>query len=218
MSGCKFNGVYTFPLPGAVANGAHTYSVKVQFQDVQDLVPYSAVKVDDASISTASVDRGFLLRFDGKPALALIGEADLFGKRRPVAAPSADPAARATALVLQLAVGDYVVHETNGVGRYLGMVTRTVAGISRDYLLIEYSGDDRLYVPVESLDVITKYAGGEAPRLNRLGSGDWEKARSRARRAVQDIAKVKEDRDFRVWEGDETRIFGDAERGSAQTA
>jgi len=141
-----------------------------------------AAKVDEASISTASVDRGFLLRFDGKPALALIGEADLFGKRRPVAAPSADPAARATALVLQLAVGDYVVHETNGVGRYLGMVTRTVAGISRDYLLIEYSGDDRLYVPVESLDVITKYAGGEAPRLNRLGSGDWEKARSRARR------------------------------------
>jgi transcription-repair coupling factor (superfamily II helicase) len=148
-----------------------------------------AAKVDDATISTASVDRGFLLRFDGKPVLALIGEADLFGKRRPVAAPSADPAARATALVLQLAVGDYVVHETNGVGRYLGMVTRTVAGISRDYLLIEYSGDDRLYVPVESLDVITKYAGGEAPRLNRLGSGDWEKARSRARRAVQDIAR-----------------------------
>ncbi|MEA2565110.1 MAG: hypothetical protein QOD49_287, partial [Actinomycetota bacterium] len=148
-----------------------------------------AAKVDDASISTASVDRGFLLRFDGKPALALIGEADLFGKRRPVAAPSADPAARATALVLQLAVGDYVVHETNGVGRYLGMVTRTLSGISRDYLLIEYSGDDRLYVPVESLDVITKYAGGEAPRLNRLGSGDWEKQKSRARRAVQDIAK-----------------------------
>jgi transcription-repair coupling factor (superfamily II helicase) len=146
-------------------------------------------RVDSASISTASVDRGFLLRFDDKPALALIGEADLFGKRRPVVAPPADPAARATALVLQLAVGDYVVHETNGVGRYLGMVTRTVAGISRDYLLIEYSGDDRLYVPVESLDVITKYAGGEAPRLNRLGSGDWEKARSRARRAVQDIAK-----------------------------
>ena len=148
-----------------------------------------AAKVDQAAISTASVDRGFLLRFEGTPVLALIGEADLFGKRRPVAAPSAEPDARASALVLQLAVGDYVVHETNGVGRYLGMVTRTVAGISRDYLRIEYSGDDRLYVPVESLDVITKYAGGEAPRLNRLGSGDWEKQKSRARRAVQDIAK-----------------------------
>ncbi len=152
-------------------------------------LPVGRAKVDEAAISTASVERGYLLRFGGKPALALIGEADLFGRRRPVAAPSAEPDARATALVLQLAVGDYVVHETNGVGRYLGMVTRTVAGISRDYLLIEYSGADRLYVPVESLDVITKYAGGEAPRLNRLGSGDWEKARSRARRAVQDIAK-----------------------------
>ena len=153
-------------------------------------LPVAPARVDDAAITTASIDRGFVLRFDGTPVLALVGEADLFGKRRPVTAPAPEQqAARATALVLQLAVGDYVVHETNGVGRYLGMVTRTLAGISRDYLLIEYRGGDRLYVPVESLDVITMYAGGEAPTLNRLGSGDWEKARSRARRAVQDIAK-----------------------------
>jgi transcription-repair coupling factor (superfamily II helicase) len=153
-------------------------------------LPVSPAQVDTAVVTPASVERGFLLRFGGRPALALVGEADLFGKRRPVAAaPQAEAGARATALVLQLATGDYVVHETNGVGRYLGMVTRTVAGISRDYLLIEYAGDDRLYVPVENLDVVTKYAGGEAPRLNRLSSGDWEKARSRARRAVADIAK-----------------------------
>ena len=49
-TGCKFNGIYSFPLPGAVANGGHTYTVNVQFADVQDLVPYSAVKVDDATV------------------------------------------------------------------------------------------------------------------------------------------------------------------------
>jgi transcription-repair coupling factor (superfamily II helicase) len=155
-------------------------------------LPAGIAKLDSAVVTPAGVDRGFLLRHEGKPVLALVGEGDLFGRRRPIPERPKEPVeagARASALVLQLAVGDYVVHETNGVGRYLGMVTRTVAAISRDYLLIEYWGDDRLYVPVESLEVITKYAGGEAPRLNRLSSGDWEKARSRARRAVQDIAR-----------------------------
>ncbi len=150
-----------------------------------------------AVIHEASVPRGYLLRSAGKPLLALVGEADLFGKRR-VASPSAlerDPQARqagrarASALLLELAPGDYLVHETHGVGRYLGMVTRELAGINRDYLLMEYHGDDRLYVPVEQLEAVTRYSGGEAPRLNRLGSGEWERARSRARRAVREIAQ-----------------------------
>src|SRR5579872_4440879 len=157
----------------AVAGGRAAGRAKEVLADAGLGLPLASAQVGTAVMTTATVDRGFLLRFDGKPVLALVGEADLFGKRRPVVAPSQEAGARATALVLQLATGDYVVHETNGVGRYLGMVTRTVAGISRDYLLIEYAGDDRLYVPVENLNVVTKYAGGEAPRLNRLSSGDW---------------------------------------------
>jgi transcription-repair coupling factor (superfamily II helicase) len=68
------------------------------------------------------------------------------------------------------------------------MVTRRVAGVMRDYLFIEYAGDDRLYVPTEQLDAVTKYTGGESPRLNRLGTAEWERAKSRARRAVRHIA------------------------------
>ncbi|HWD08102.1 MAG TPA: transcription-repair coupling factor [Actinomycetota bacterium] len=173
----------------AVAGGRAAGRAKEVLSEAGLGLPLATAQVGTAVMTSASVERGFLLRFNGKPVLALVGEADLFGRRRPVVAPPQEAGARATALVLQLATGDYVVHETNGVGRYLGMVTRTVAGISRDYLLIEYAGDDRLYVPVENLTVVTKYAGGEAPRLNKLSSGDWEKTRSRARRAVAGIAK-----------------------------
>jgi len=131
-----------------------------------------------------------LLRFGPDNALAIVGEADLFGKRRIAADAKTEPQtpARATALLLQLAPGDFVVHETYGVGRYHGMITREIAGISRDYLLISYHGDDRLYLPTEQLAAITRYTGGEAPKLNRLGSGEWEKSKARARKAVEDIA------------------------------
>ncbi|MBW3589217.1 MAG: transcription-repair coupling factor [Actinobacteria bacterium] len=153
-------------------------------------LPAAAPSVGAASISTELVNRGFLLREGpgGKPILALVGLADLFGRRRAVSAERRESPARASALLLELASGDHVVHETYGVGRYHGMITREVGGISRDYLVISYAGEDRLYLPTEQLETITKYSGGESPRLNRLGTAEWEKAKSRARRAVADIA------------------------------
>lgn len=140
-------------------------------------------------ISRASVRKGYRLTdTNGEVLLALVGEEDIFGKRRPVRPRTDDAEAAASALLLELASGDHVVHEAYGVGRYNGMVTRPVGGVSRDYLLISYAGDDRLYLPTDQLHVITKYTGGDSPRLHRLGSGEWEKAKSRAKRAVEDIA------------------------------
>jgi len=95
---------------------------------------------------------------------------------------------------LQLSPGDYVVHEQHGVGRYLEMTSRTAAGATREYLVIEYAASkrgqppDRLYVPSDQLDEVTKYSGGEAPSLHRLGGADWAKAKGRARKAVRQIA------------------------------
>lgn len=153
-------------------------------------LPIGEAKLGEGQIVEAEIERGLLLRLAGRPVLALVGRGDLFGKRRPAAPRRAqDAEARPAALLLELAVGDFVVHELYGVGRYLGMVTRDIAGVSRDYLLIEYSGDDRLYVPTEQLDAVTKYSGGETPRLNRLGTAEWEKAKNRARRAVKEIAE-----------------------------
>ncbi|HEY0717629.1 MAG TPA: transcription-repair coupling factor [Streptosporangiaceae bacterium] len=95
---------------------------------------------------------------------------------------------------LQLTAGDYVVHEQHGVGRFMEMTSRTAAGATREYLVIEYAlskrgqPPDRLYVPTDQLDEVTRYTGGEAPSLHRLGGADWAKAKGRARKAVRQIA------------------------------
>ncbi len=95
---------------------------------------------------------------------------------------------------LQLKPGDYVVHEQHGVGRFVEMTSRTAAGATREYLVLEYAParrghpPDRLYVPTDQLDEVTKYSGGEAPALHRLGGADWAKTKSRARKAVREIA------------------------------
>ncbi|MEX2586388.1 MAG: transcription-repair coupling factor [Actinomycetota bacterium] len=151
-------------------------------------LPIAEPEVGRGVIVERSVDRGFLLRLPGRPEVAVVGEHDLFGRRRPVAPRGSQVPARASALVLELASGDYVVHDTYGVGRYHGMVTREVAGVSRDYLVISYASGDKLYLPTEQLEAITKYSGGDAPKLNRLGTAEWEKSKSRARKAVKDIA------------------------------
>ncbi|MBA3311280.1 MAG: transcription-repair coupling factor [Nocardioidaceae bacterium] len=95
---------------------------------------------------------------------------------------------------LELRARDYVVHEQHGVGRYVEMIQRTVAGATREYLVIEYAASkrghppDKLFVPSDSLDQVTRYVGGEQPSLDRLGGSDWHKRKGRARKAVRQIA------------------------------
>jgi transcription-repair coupling factor (superfamily II helicase) len=95
---------------------------------------------------------------------------------------------------LQLKVGDYVVHEQHGVGRYLELINRSIAGVSREYLVIEYASSkrgqpaDKLFVPTDTLEQVTKYVGGEAPALHRIGGSDWQNSKRRARKAIKQIA------------------------------
>jgi transcription-repair coupling factor (superfamily II helicase) len=147
-------------------------------------------------VSTGELRQGFTW-----PAvkLALLTEADLAA--RGAARPSTRderrmPSARRRGGVdpLQLRPGDYVVHEQHGIGRFLEMTSRTAAGATREYLVLEYAPakrghpPDRLYVPTDQLDEVTKYSGGEAPALHRLGGADWAKTKGRARKAVREIA------------------------------
>jgi transcription-repair coupling factor (superfamily II helicase) len=95
---------------------------------------------------------------------------------------------------LALRPGDYVVHEQHGIGKYVQMVQRTVAGATREYLVLEYGSSkrgqpgDRLFVPTDQLDDISRYVGGELPTLNKLGGSDWKNTKTKARKAVKQIA------------------------------
>src|SRR5439155_950344 len=87
-----------------------------------------------------------------------------------------------------LAEGYRVVVATDGA-RYGGMVKRSIGGVERDYLLLEYKGGDKLYVPSDQIDAVRHYTGGETPTVNRLGGSDWERTKSRMRSAVREIAQ-----------------------------
>jgi transcription-repair coupling factor (superfamily II helicase) len=145
-----------------------------------------------AHVATGLLESGFVW-----PAIRLVvlTEADLAGTRPGTRQSHRMPSRRRGGIdPLQLTPGDYIVHEQHGVGRYLEMTSRTVQGATRDYLVIEYAPSkrgqppDRLYLPTDQLDEVTRYTGGEAPVLHRLGGADWAKAKSRARKAVKDIA------------------------------
>jgi transcription-repair coupling factor (superfamily II helicase) len=145
-----------------------------------------------AYVTTASFGRGFV---DEAAKLVLLTESDISGQRSSSRDVNKMPSRRRNMVdPLQLRTGDFVVHEQHGVGRYIEMVQRTVAGATREYLVIEYAASkrgqpgDRLYVPTDQLEQVTKYVGGESPSMHRLGGADWQKAKSRARKAVRDIA------------------------------
>ena len=90
----------------------------------------------------------------------------------------------------ELKVGDYVVHQNHGIGKYLGIGTLEVGGIHKDYLHIVYAAGDRLSVPVEQFDLIQKYVGIEEkePKVSKLGGADWNRVKSKVRTSVKDIA------------------------------
>jgi transcription-repair coupling factor (superfamily II helicase) len=140
-----------------------------------------------AEVVVAPLERGTVLRADAV-RLAILAESDLTGRRR--AHRRARPRRRDTeGFFDDLKVGDYVVHHQHGVARYGGMVKRAIGGVERDYLLLEYKGDDRLYVPSDQIDAVRHYTGGEAPTLNRLGGDGWQRTKARVRAAVAEIAQ-----------------------------
>ena len=133
----------------------------------------------------AGLDRGFVLE---AARMAVLAESDATGRHRPHRVPRAR-ARPVEGFFDDLAAGSYVVHRVHGVARYAGMVTRTIGGAPRDYLLLEYRGDDKLYVPSDQIDAITPYSGGERPALSRLNGGEWQRQRARVRQAVHAVAQ-----------------------------
>jgi transcription-repair coupling factor (superfamily II helicase) len=131
-------------------------------------------------------------------ALVVLTEADLTGGRHGTSSRDLStkmPSRRRNAVdPLALKAGDYVVHEQHGIGRYVEMMQRTVAAATREYLVLEYASSkrgqpgDRLFVPTDQLDQVSRYVGGELPTLNKLGGSDWKNTKAKARKAVKQIA------------------------------
>jgi transcription-repair coupling factor (superfamily II helicase) len=134
----------------------------------------------------APLERGVILP-DLK--VAFLSERDLTGRRRAHRAARTRRRTDAARFFDDLAPGDYVVHHQHGVARYGGMVKRAIGGVERDYLLLEYRGADKLYVPSDQIDAVRHYTGGDNPSLSRLGGGEWTKTKAKVRSAVQEIAQ-----------------------------
>ncbi|TYL09888.1 Transcription-repair-coupling factor [Moorella thermoacetica] len=123
--------------------------------------------------------------------LAIIGDTEIYGPiRRPRRVKTPREGSKISSFT-DLKEGDYVVHVHHGIGRYLGLQQLDVGGVKKDYLLIQYAGKDRLYVPVDQVSLVQKYVGGEGhvPRLYRLGGNEWNKVKSRVQEAVQEMAQ-----------------------------
>ena len=162
--------------------------IPIRLVDRLDKVP----EVGIATLVTGELSHGFMA---DAVQLAVLTARDLSGQRAADKASRRMPARRKNQIdPLELVSGDAVVHSQHGVGRYVEMVQRPVAGSVREYLVIEYAPSrrgqpgDRLYVPMDSLDQVTRYVGGENPTLDRMGGADWAKRKGRARKAVREIA------------------------------
>ena len=139
-----------------------------------------------AVILPMSLSHGFVWP---EARLALVSDTDIWGAgyRR---SKSRRNSGERIAAFTDLAVGDYVVHEDHGVGIYQGTVQLSTEGTSRDYLLIRYDGDDKLYVPIDQLQRVQRYIGNpnQRPKLNRIGSGDWNRQKGKVREGLKELA------------------------------
>ncbi|MBP2650773.1 MAG: mfd [Firmicutes bacterium] len=122
--------------------------------------------------------------------LVVLTERDIFGRQKKQRSSRGDRERQIT-YFRDINIGDYVVHVTHGIGKYVGVETLDVAGVHKDYLLIRYSGEDKLYVPTDQVQLLQKYIGaeGEVPRLHRMGGSDWLKVKTKAKAAATDLAK-----------------------------
>jgi transcription-repair coupling factor (superfamily II helicase) len=139
---------------------------------------------EELSFAVTPARRGFVWR---ELNLALLPDTQVFRKRPPRA--TAAPG-RALQSFSDLRTGDYVVHEDHGIAQLLGFETKEVAGVTRDYLLLAYRGDDRVYVPHEQIGKVSRYIGADskAPTLSKLGGKAWDNLKTRARAHLREMA------------------------------
>lgn len=139
-----------------------------------------------------SLAEGWVLDCPQAPPLHLLTDGEVFGWRRPETRRRPSLVAEAPEMIYaDLQAGDFVVHTDHGIGRYAGLVRRTVEGIEREYLCIEYADETQLFVPIYQADRLTRYVGPDSrpPVLSRLGSPEWRGVKTHVKEAVKEVAE-----------------------------
>ncbi len=153
--------------------------------------PQTSLSFVQGSLTEGWVLRGVDLG-EGFSTFHLLTDAELFGWRRPEPRrPTQRRKVAPEAFFADLTPGDFVVHVEYGIGIFCGLVTRAMEGVEREYLLVEYDENDRLYVPIHQADRLSRYVGADdrSPRINRLGTSRWQSVKARAKKAVEEVAR-----------------------------
>ena len=150
-----------------------------------DLPVVDVLKEPSSAVTAIGIHDGFVF-----PALGfgVVGEREVAGRRRSHRTAGRARRRQTADAYRDLNPGDFVVHHHHGIGRFAGLVHREISGVERDYLLVEYAGEDKLYVPTDQLAAVTRYTGGESPRLSRMGGGEWSQTRARVKKEVAVVA------------------------------
>jgi len=135
-------------------------------------------------IVVGSLERGFILENSN---FALITENEVTGRRR-THKHVRERRKQTVRIFEDFSIGDYVVHKHHGIARFAGLVNQKLGGSEKDYLLLEYKGSDRLYLPTDQIELIRPYSAGEVPTLSRMGGIEWERTKSRVKSAISEIA------------------------------
>ena len=155
--------------------------------------PFSAWTPEDsagwpATLIIGNLSRGFSF---ARAGLTIITAGELFGEKRPRRRPGISLKDHALAAFSELQVDEYVVHADHGIGVYRGLLKLSLGEEENDFLLIEYQGGDKLYLPVYRLNLVQKYVGGgeSGPRVDKLGGTSWEKAKKRVKKSLRELAE-----------------------------
>ena len=179
-------------ITSAGAGSMQRYLEQLSGADIAAKITTESLTKNIVNLIVSDLSHGFSLP---EQKILVITDTDIVGSKASMKEVSKLPTKRKNTIdVLSLNPGDFVVHEQHGVGKYVEMTSRSVGNSTREYLVIEYASSkrgqpaDRLFVPTDQLDQITKFIGADIPTLNKLGGIDWEKTKGRARKAVKQIA------------------------------